>query len=234
MAFSKTAHELAGRTIKDVFGHADAVAELHACLTSPRGDQFRLRLLQSLDTPAGDEAIERIRVEAGVQEYHRHLHKLLRAGLVESKEVDGHRRYSRTGLGEEAVNAFRELERGVSQEQVGAIGEADLGPNSVRFFLRLYGDKAEANWGHVEVRFTPAEVGRLSLFLPRIIDGVSAVDKLSEAGLVAYRDDGYIYMHAVKARAFYRYLRGLYSIVRANARNHGGNPRNSQAAPLTG
>ena len=58
----------------------------------------------------------------------------------------------------------------------------------------------------------------MSLFLPRIIEGVSAVDKLSVGGLFIYSDDGYVYMPAVKARAFYRYLRELYEIVRANGK----------------
>ena len=70
----------------------------------------------------------------------------------------------------------------------------------------------------MEVKYTPAQVGRMSLFLPRVIEAISAIDKLSEAGLLTYRDDGYIYLHPGKASAFYRYLRDLYRIVRANGR----------------
>jgi predicted transcriptional regulator len=218
MTGKSTAQELIGKTIKEVFKHAEEVADLHGCLTSPRGSYFRLRLLQALEVPSDEATIERNRVEAGVQEYHRHLHKLLRFGLVSEKEMGGQRHYTRTDLGERAVNAVRELERGVTHQEAQAIDSAALGPNSVRLFLRFYGGKGGVGGDHVEVRYTPAEVGRVSLFLPRIIEGISAVDKLNDAGLVAYRDDGYIYMPAVKARNFYRYLRELWEIIKTNPR----------------
>ena len=56
-------------------------------------------------------------------------------------------------------------------------------------------------------------------FLPRIIEGVSAVDKLNEAELLVYRDDDYVHMPPKKARSFYQYLRNLHGIVRANSIN---------------
>ena len=56
----------------------------------------------------------------------------------------------------------------------------------------------------------------MSLFLPRIIEGISATDKLNEAGLFIYGDDRYCSMPPVKARAFYRYLREQSGIVRDN------------------
>ena len=69
--------DLAGKTIKDIFKSAEQIAELHGCLTSLRGDNFRLRLLQAMEVPLDETAIERLRVESGVNEYHRHLHRLL-------------------------------------------------------------------------------------------------------------------------------------------------------------
>ena len=221
MGMEDTAQGLIGCTIKEVFNHAEEIAELHACLTSPRGDHFRIRLLQALEVPMDGDDLERIKEGSAVHEYHRHLHKLLEMGLVLDKEVDGRRRYIRTDLGEKAINSVRELERGISPQDAEAIDAAALGPNSIRFFLRVYGNKAEVNWDHGEVYYTPAEVGKLSLFLPRAIEGVSAMDKLGEAGLMVYRDDGNIHVPPVKARSFYRYLRRLYGIVSANAGRSG-------------
>ena len=220
MTVSKTAQELVGKTIKDVFKRAEEVAELHSALSSPRGDYFRLHLLQRLDDHFDESMMERGRVEAGVQEYQRHLNKLLRVGLVVEQELNGQKTYTRSRLGETAVNAMRELQRNIGGEEARAIYAASLGPNSVRFFLRIYGDKQDGSWDRSEVQYTPAEIGRLSLFLPRVIEGVSAIDKLSEAGLVVYRDDGYVYIPPVKARGFYRYLLELYEIVRANGRRN--------------
>ena len=221
MSIDNVAQELVGVTIKEVFNHAEAIADLHACLSSPRGDHFRLRLLQALEIPMDDEGVGRIKEESGVQEYHRHLHKLLNLGMVQSDEADGVQHYVRTHLGEQAINAVRELERSVNQPAARAIDTAALGANSIRFFLRIYGDRAEVNWERGEVQYTPGELGRLSLFLPRAIEGVSAADKLSEAGLLIYRDDGKIYVPPIKARAFYRYLRQLYGIIKANAGRSG-------------
>jgi hypothetical protein len=47
------------------------------------------------------------------------------------------------------------------------------------------------------------------------------MDKLNEAGLVVYRDDGYIYVRPVRARSFYSYLRKLYEIGRVATRRYG-------------
>jgi DNA-binding transcriptional ArsR family regulator len=204
-------------TLKEVLQRSEEVAELHSTLTSPRGDYFRLRLLQALEDPADEATIKQRRVESGVHEYQRHLNKLLRSGLVSVKEIEGQKKYTRTGLGERAVNAVRELQRSIGKEDARAIYSAALDPNSMRFFLRVYGDKPTAGRANEEITYTLAEVGRLSLFLPRVIDGISAVDKIGEAGLLVYGDDGYVYMPPVKARSFYRFLKELYEIVRANA-----------------
>lgn len=225
MTVSKAAQELAGKTIKDVFKRADDVAELHSALSSPRGDYFRLHLLQGPEDNFDKSMMEQGRVAAGVQEYHRHLNKLLRWELVVEREVNGRKTYARSATGETAVNAIRELQKSVGWEEARAIYASSLGPNSIRLFLQIYGDKQEGTWDHPEVRYTPAEIGRLSLFLPRVIEGVSAIDKLSEAGLVVYRDDGYVYIPPVKARNFYRYLRELYEIVRTNAMRNGSSRR---------
>ena len=45
------------------------------------------------------------------------------------------------------------------------------------------------------------------------VGGVSAIDKLNQAGLLAYRDDDHIHMNPSLARGFYQYLRELHSVV---------------------
>jgi hypothetical protein len=53
---------LAGELIREIFGSANTIADLHACLTSPRGDYFRLRLLNRLEEPQREADIERLRI----------------------------------------------------------------------------------------------------------------------------------------------------------------------------
>ena len=218
MTDATIAPDLAGKTIKEVFLRAEQISDLHSCITSPRGDYFRLRMLQEMEVPTDEITIDKERLESGIQEYQRHLHKLIRLGLISQSDSDGQTKFTRTDLGEKAVNAVRELQRTIGKEDARMIYASALGPNSLRLFLRIYGNKPEEGREQAEGRYTPVEIGRLSRFLPRVIDGVSAVDRLSEAGLVVYCDDGYIYVRPVRARGFYRYLRELHEIVRANGR----------------
>ena len=208
--------DLAGKTIKDIFECAERIAGLHACISSPRGDNFRLRLLQALGDPLDEAGIERLRVNSGVNEYHRHLNMLLGFGLAREQEIDGSRQYIRTPLGETAVNAVREFERRTGDEIAQAVYSAALGPNSIRLFLRVYGDRREAEWDRLQISYKPVEIGGLSFFLPRTIEGISAFDKLNEAGLLVYEDDNQIHMQPLKARSFYQYLLELYRITAAN------------------
>ena len=127
-----TAGEFTEEMIKEIFRSAESIAELHACLTSSRGSNFRLHLLQALETPLAEAAIELLRVKSGVNEYHRHLNRLREFGLVQLREADGKRLYLRTDLGEKAINALRELERNVGTDAADAIYAASLGPNSIR------------------------------------------------------------------------------------------------------
>ena len=216
MSGEGVAHELTGGVIKEIFRNAEDIAELHGCLTSPRGDNFRLRLLQAAEVPLEESAIEWLRAESGTNEYHRHLNRLLRLGLIRTQEIDGNKQYIRAAPGETAVNALREFERRVGKEVAQAVYSAALGANSIRLFLRIYGDQREADWERLQITYTPAEIGRLSLFLPRTIEGISAIDKLNEADLLVYRDDNQIHMQPLKARSFYQYLRGLYGITLAS------------------
>ena len=105
MTDARLANELAGQTIKEVFQRAEEISRLHSCLTSPRGDYFRLRILQAMEASVGDANIETAQAESGVQEHLRHLNKLLKAGLISERESDTGSKYTRTELGETAVNA---------------------------------------------------------------------------------------------------------------------------------
>lgn len=222
MVGENTSSELAGTTIQEIFKCAKEIAELHACLTSPRGDNFRLRLLQETGTPLDEETIERIRVDSSINEYRRHLNMLIHFKLLVVHQIDGKQKCLRTPVGEMAINALREFERRMNKEAAKLVYEAALGTNSIRLFLRVYGDKRDPDWGDMEIRYTPEEIGRLSLFLPRVIEGLSAIDKLNEADLLAYRDDGHVYMHPTKARSFYQYLRELHKIWQSNSAQPGG------------
>ena len=215
IASEATTKELVGDQIREIFGNADEVSRLNACITSPRGDYFRLRLFQAMETPLTEADVDKLRGESEISEYRRHLHKLEKYGLVRREKADGELRFVRTPLAEQAINAVRKFERRVGKEAARAIHGASLGQNSIRLFLRIYGDTKEADWDQLRIMYTPAEIGLLALFLPRIIEGVSAIDKLNEADLLVYRDDDHVHMQPRKARSFYQYLRDLHVIDRA-------------------
>lgn len=210
-------NDLQGNLIKKIFVKAEEIAELHAAITSSRGDRFRARLLHALESKVGRTEIQKIAEEAGLREYRRHLNKLAKFGLIQIESAAEGEKIARTQQGEQAVNALRALERRLGIEEAKSVYDASLGTNSLRLFLRIYSSEKGIDWDKLKVRFTPAEIGRLSLFLPRSIEGISAIDKLNEAGLVVYEDDGFIYMRPKRARGFYQYLRSLLEILRARA-----------------
>ncbi len=202
---------LEGKVIKEIFKSAESIALIHQTISSPRGDYFRRRLLQVLRTEVSALDIKKLRSEAGLQESQRHINKLLDLKLIETNQKDI---YVRTNKGEEAVNALRALETELGKEEAGKIFSSFLGFNSIRFFLRVYGVKKEIDMEKKEIKFTPKEIGKLGLFLPRSIEGIAVIDKLSDAELLTYEDDGNIYFNPKKARAFYKYLKALYQISR--------------------
>ena len=205
--------DLHGSLIKEIFARAEEVADLHAAITSPRGDRFRARLLHVLESKMDTATVQEMAEGTGLREYRRHLNKLAKLGLIQVEPTAQGEDIVRTPLGEQAVNAIREFERRLGIEEARTLYEASLGTNSIRLFLRTYSSEKGVDWDNLKVRFTPAEIGRLSLFLPRSIEGISAVDKLNEAGLVSYEDDGFIYVRPRRARAFYQYLRSLIEIL---------------------
>lgn len=209
--------DLQGNLIKQIFVRAGEIADLHAAITSSRGDRFRARLLHALESKVDRAEVQKIAEETGLREYRRHLNKLAMFGLIQVESAPEGEMIVRTRLGEQAINALRALERRLGIEEARSLYDASLGTNSLRLFLRIYSSEKGVDWDKLKVRFTPAEIGRLSLFLPRSIEGISAIDKLNEAGLVVYEDDGFIYMRPKRARGFYQYLRSLLEILRAHA-----------------
>ncbi len=209
-------NELQGDLIKKIFVKAEEIAELHAATTSSRGDRFRARLLHALESKMDRAEVQKIAEETGLREYRRHLNKLTKFGLIRAESTAEGEQIERTQLGEQAVNAQRAFERRLGIEEAKLVYDASLGTNSFRLFLRIYSSEKGIDWDKLKARFTPAEIGRLSLFLPRSIEGISAIDKLNEAGLVVYEDDGFIYVRPRRARGFYQYLRSLLEILTAH------------------
>lgn len=207
--------DLQGKLIKEIFARAEEIADLHAAITSSRGDRFRARLLHALESKMDRAAIQEMLEGTGLREHRRHLNKLAKFGLIQIKSTAEGEEIVRIPLGEQAVNAIRDLERRLGTKEARLLYNAALGTNSIRLFLRLYSCEKGVEWEKLKVRFTPTEIGRMSLFLPRSIEGISAVDKLNEAGLAAYENNGFIYVRPKRARAFYQYLRSLLGILKA-------------------
>jgi len=208
-----TAESLAGKRIKEIFKKSETVANLHTILSSKRGNYFRKRLLHRLGEGGDLKIFADLRDEAGVQEYERHIHKLLKFQLIEQVNQGKNEAYARTSYGEEAVNALRGLERDIGIEEARRIYEASLGPHSIQLFLRVYADQREPDFASRKIKYNPREVGQLTYFLPRSVDGLSAIDKLNEGGLLSYEEDGNVYAKPVVLRGLYKYFVELYEIL---------------------
>ena len=205
-----------GEPINELCRNVDAIAELHTCLTSSSDNFFRLRLLQAMEGPLREADIERMSAVSAINEHHRHLDRLFGFGLVRLVETSGEPYYERSRLAEKSIDTVGNLERRLGKEAAQTVYSASLGPDAILLFLKICGDQKEADLGLLRIRYTPVEIRRLSLSLPRVIEGSSAVFKLNEAGLLVYRDDGHIYMPPILARSLYQYLRELYGAVKAS------------------
>jgi len=205
---------LEGVTIKNIYRNVESVAELHSVLTSPRGHYLHRRLLHALRGSLALDEIERLRKEYGVEESDRHINRLTKWQLIEAATTpEGDAGYVRTALGEEALNAVRELERKIREERASVICEAALGANAIKLFLTIFGDNKEPDLATREVIYSPREFGRLIRGFARNIEGISSMDKLDEAGMVSYLDDGNIHVNPRRSTAFYAYLRKLYQLL---------------------
>ena len=207
------AQGLEGNRIRAIFKESERVAFLYTTLTSKRGNYFRKNLLHYLGDYGGPDLFKQWRDDARVQEYERHINKLLHFQLIESVNGGKTGKYIRTPFGEDAVNAIRGLERDIGSEEARRIYDASLGPYSIQLFLRVYADPREPDFASRKIKYTAKEVGQITYFLPRSVDGLSAIDKLNEAGLLAYEEDGYVYAPAILLRGFYKFLVELYLIL---------------------
>lgn len=206
-------NKMQGKVIKDIFKNAERVARLHAALTSPRGQYFRQKLLHLLADGLTTEEILKLTKEFGVEEYKRHINKFVDCGFIAMVDFGGKEGYVRTALGEAAINALRELERKIGLDKAKAIYMASFGQNSLRLFLRVYGHERAVTSAGADIVHTSIEMGQLAAFLPRTIEGLAAIDKLDDAGLVSYLDDGNIHVNPRRCVAFYQYLKRLYELI---------------------
>ncbi len=205
---------LEGITMKKIFQNIEAVAELHAVLSSPRGDYLRRRLLQALRRGLALDEIEELRKELGVEEFERHINKLTLWGLIEPvKSVGGIPGYLRTDAGEEALNAARDLERKIGEDRAKSIFEAAVGVNAIKLFLTIFGNNKEPDLASREVTYTSLEIGQLIRLFTRSVEGISSIDKLDDAGLVSYMDDSNVHVNPRRSTAFYAYLSKLYHLL---------------------
>ena len=203
-----------GQVIKKILQQVDGIARFHAVLTSPRREYWRRRFLHALKTPLTFDQLERLRKQAGVEEYQRHINKLVNCGMVRPVLSDGEvTGYVRTEIGESALNAVSELEREIGEERARAITEAPLGSDGIRLFLTIFGDNKEPDFTSREIVYTPLEIGQLIRSFSRSVEAFSAIDMLDDAGLVSYLDDGGIHVNPRRSTAFYHYLKNLYRLL---------------------
>ena len=104
-------------------------------------------------------------------------------------------------------------ERKIGEERAKTISEAALGANAIKLFLTIFGNEKEPDLASREVVYTPVEMGQLMRLFARGVEGISSIDKLDDAGLVSYLDDGNIHVNPRRSTAFYAYLRNLYQLL---------------------
>ena len=130
--------------------------------------------------------------------------------MTSGEDVTG---YVRTSLGEEALNTVRELQRKVSEEHARSIADAGLGSDAIKLFLTIFANPKEVDLTTREILYTPLEIGQLIRIFSRSVEGVSAIDKLDDAGLISYLEDGNVHVDPRRSTTFYHYLRNLYSLL---------------------
>ncbi|MFT7183919.1 MAG: hypothetical protein ACI9QC_000244 [Oceanicoccus sp.] len=211
----KKVSDLRGEEIHGIFAHAEEIAGMHSALTSSRGDYFKKRLLSKLSKPLEEKMVREFAEKSGIKDYKRHVHQLVKCGFVEQKSSSDKMWYTyrRTYNGEEAMAFVSKLERKFGTGRVKDLFKASLGINSTRLFLKVYSSTPKAFNGEKDIVYSPLEIGQMTSFLPRTIEGISASDKLDGGGLVSYMEDGNVHVNPRRSTAFYQYLKGLYSLL---------------------
>lgn len=214
------AMELSGNRIQWIYRHTDQLAVLHQTVTSPRGNFFHRRLLQFLEKPRTYKEMETFQKESKLSELTRHVHYLVDLGLIEK---DKNNQYVRTLKGEKVVNVIRRFESMAGENEAKTIFEASCGPNSLRLFLKVYGTSKDIDWSQREISFTPTEIGKICTFLPRTSDGVAAIDKLSDANILTFHNEGSprIILNCRLARCFCQYLMSLHEVIDTSSSSSG-------------
>jgi len=207
------AKKLEGKVIRRIFRRAERVAGLHAGLVSGADNYFRRRFLESLGDGLSERQLRNLATTDGLVNLDRDIGQLLDLGLIEESRLYGVERYRRTALADQSLDALYTLERKLGDQEARQIYDADLGSNSIRLFLRIYGSKRPYPERGLQESYSLLEMGKMSLFLPRTTDRYSAMDKLDQAGLMT-SDDSVFRVPPVKARSFYQYLSELYMASR--------------------
>ncbi len=206
---------LRDREVRWIFKRAEPLALLHVVLNSSAGDRFGRRLLECLEDPVAMDAVNRLAEDNGVSDAGRYVSAKLRHGLVRTVSAGAGNATAlvRTQLGDRALNALIALERRIGAAAVATISQADLGTNCLRLFLRLYtgnGKTASTVAGRATTAYSWERVSELTMFLPRGIEALAAIEMLANAGLLIYDDAKQMLMlPSVRARAFYQYLIAL-------------------------
>ena len=207
--------ELQGEMINDMVELSDDLANLHKSISSPNGNYFNSALLHELRKRLNEDQLEEFRKKFNVSEYERHIHKFLNFNLVTEELIDGKKVYERTKLGEQALNAMKEIEAKIGLNKAREIYECGLGRISIDLFLKLYGKKrfflSRYLRKSLDIKYKSNKILR-QFNLPRDVEGISAIDKFVESELLVYKDR-YFYLDTVKARSFYQYLKRLYKIL---------------------
>lgn len=189
------------------------LANLHKVISSPNGNYFNSALLHELRKRLNEDQLEEFRKKFNVSEYERHIHKFLNFNLVTEELIDGKKVYERTKLGEQALNAMKEMEAKIGLSKAREIYECGLGINYINLFLKLYGKKKFflSRKKYLEIKYTPNQI--LKQFnLPRNVERSSVIHKFVESELLVC-EDGYFYLDTIRARSFYQYLKRLYEIL---------------------
>lgn len=198
--------------IKQIYKRADEIAALHNVLTSNRGNYFHLKLLHSIEEFMDFSQINKLRKNARLRESHFHLDKLLAFNLLEIVQEQDEEKYQRTELGKMSINSIRTFESQIGKKAAKEIYKANLGPESIRLFLRIFCQEKEIDFIEKEIKFTAPEIVEFSSFLPRSKERIAAIDKLIDAALLTY-DDDLIYLGPAKISSFYKYLLVLNEII---------------------
>lgn len=206
--------ELNGEIIKNIYQRAEDVARLHNAATSRSCKFFRMELLNKRSWLSSE--IKKLRDERKVKDSKRHLSRLTTENLIIKNRLGKNTRYIRTEAGDEIVAIIKNLQRKIGERHAKKIFKANLGPDSIKFFLNLYGSTKKIIYHNNDknpyIKFRFREIKRLASFLPRTVDEVAVLDRLDEARLL-FCKNRHVVMSPIRSKAFYQYLKNIYILI---------------------